>query len=164
MGKKFNDIRPDNRYVPDLREWGEHGREQALPYRKLTKELSTVSIPKYVYCVITNFLLNPLANKIKDRGISKIFRVYKVRLTVCPVIINQKEFLSKMAKLCSAQSLTLREENLWYLISTMRKFIYSSSEVKEIANVIAVNEDVKMVLFELIKFNGVLSVDSSSVT
>ena len=76
-GKNFNDIRLDNKYVHDLGEWVAHGREQALPYRKLTKELNHV-YP--IMCLLSNYKLPsyPLANRIKDRGISKNFRVYKV--------------------------------------------------------------------------------------
>ena len=89
--KKFNDIKLDNKYVHDPGEWVEHGREQALPYRKLTKELNYV-FP--IICLQCYYKLPsyPVANSIKDKGISKIFQVYKVRLTVCPVIIKQNEF------------------------------------------------------------------------
>ena len=143
----------DNKYVHDLGEWVEHGREQALPYRKLTKEFNHV-YP--IICLLCNYKLPsyPETNRIKDKGINKIFRVYKVRLTGCPVIMNfvkdGETLVRAKADICRGKSLVVNKyHEKVYIHFFGSKAKHICLDEREFANVKALNEEVKRVLFEL---------------
>ena len=147
-------------------------------------ERTGVAIPKvelsHVYpiiCLQCNYKLPsyPEANRIKDKGISKIFRVYKVRLTGCPVTMN---FVKDGETLVRAKADIGRGKSL-VVNKYHGKFIFTSSEVKQ--STFALKKGIRQCdspqwrgeegpfwveSWGMIKFNllFVFSVDSSSVT